>query len=69
MVYKKEHRSYMDVELNAQKTTLAKSIDKEYRLKNPCDDLRCYEIIDDISQKKTDKEECSFKEPQSPQMD
>lgn len=69
MAYKKERRTYMDVELNTQKTTLAKSIDKEYRLKNLCDDLSCYGIINDVSQKQTDKEECSFKEPQGPQMD
>ena len=67
MADKKEHRSYMDVELNTKKTTIAKSIDKEYRLKNLRDDLSCYGIIDGISQKQTYKEECSFEEPQGPQ--
>jgi hypothetical protein len=33
MADKKEHRSYMDVELNQGKQTLAKSIEKEMRLK------------------------------------
>ena len=68
MADKKEHRSYMDVELNTKKTTIAKSIDKEYRLKTLRDDLNDYGIVNNISQKKTYKEEKSFEEPQGPQL-
>ena len=69
MADKKERKSYMNVELNTHRTTLAKSIDKEYRLKNLRDGLSRYGIINSVSQKKTYEEECSFEEPQGPQWD
>ena len=68
MADKKERKSYMDIELSTHKITLAKSIDKEYRLKTLRDDLNDYGIINNISQKKTYKEEKSFEEPQGPQL-
>jgi hypothetical protein len=68
MADKKEHKSYRDIELNTQKVTLAKSIDREMRLRNLRDDMTRYGHIDGFSQKRSYKEECSIDEPQGPQM-
>ena len=68
MADKKEHKSYKDVELNTQKTTLAKSIERELRLKSLRDDLSFHGIVDGFSQKRSYREECSVDEPQGPQM-
>ena len=67
MVDKKEHRSYMDVEIDQNKQTLAKSIEKEMRLKSLRDDLTRYGIGDGFSHKRTCREERSIEEPQGPQ--
>ena len=69
MADKKEHKSYRDIEINTQKTTLAQSIERELRLKSLRDDLSFHGYIDGIAHKKTYKEERSFDEPQGPQMD
>ena len=68
MAEKKERKSYMDVELDPSRKTLARDIERAERMKSLRDDLTRYGHLDNFSQKRSYKEECSFDEPQGPQI-
>ena len=68
MAKKQEHKSYMDVDLDRSKKTLAKDIEKAERLKTLREDLTRSGHLDGFSRKRSYREECSFDEPQGPQM-
>ena len=69
MVELKKHNSYRDVEINTTKTTLAKSIERDLKIKSLQDNLDNLPVhgVESVSRKRTYKEECLFDEPQGPQ--